>query len=95
MKDPYSILGISPDASSDELKARYEELKAKYSEGRFAAGEEGNEAAKNSPNSNRLGRIFRRKRSSPKKLTAAAITIISTNSSRITATTRRKPCSTA
>lgn len=46
MKDPYSILGISPDASSDELKARYEELKAKYSEGRFAAGEEGNEAAK-------------------------------------------------
>lgn len=46
MKDPYSILGISPDASSDELKVRYEELKAKYSEGRFAAGEEGNEAAK-------------------------------------------------
>lgn len=80
MKDPYSVLGINPDATPDELKARYDELKAKYSEGRFAAGEEGNEAAKSLPNSKRLGRIFRLKPSLPRKLTAAGITIISTSS---------------
>ena len=46
MKDPYSVLGLSPDASEEELKARYEALKAEYGEQRFKSGEEGNEGAK-------------------------------------------------
>lgn len=46
MKDPYSVLGLSPDASEDELKAKYETLKAQYGEQRFKEGEEGNEGAR-------------------------------------------------
>ena len=46
MKDPYSVLGLTPDASEEELKAKYEALKAEYGEQRFKAGEEGNEGAK-------------------------------------------------
>lgn len=46
MKNPYSVLGIDENATTEELNARYEQLKAEYSEGRFAPGEAGNEAAK-------------------------------------------------
>lgn len=46
MKDPYSILGLTPEADEEELKARYEELKAQYGEQRFKSGAEGNEGAR-------------------------------------------------
>lgn len=46
MKDPYSELGLSPEASEDELRAKYEELKAIYGEQRFKSGAEGNEGAR-------------------------------------------------
>lgn len=46
MKDPYSVLGLSADASEEELRARYEELKAEYGEQRFRSGAEGNEGAR-------------------------------------------------
>lgn len=46
MKDSYEILGLTKDATDEELKARYEELCAKYKEDRFLPGEEGNEAAR-------------------------------------------------
>ena len=46
MKDCYEILGLSKDATEEELKNRYEQLRAKYKEDRFLPGEEGNEAAK-------------------------------------------------
>lgn len=46
MKNPYEILGLSEEASFDELQKRYEELKAEYGEGRFQPGEAGNEAAR-------------------------------------------------
>ena len=46
MKDPYSVLGLTPDAGEEELRARYETLKAEYGEQRFKEGEEGNEGAR-------------------------------------------------
>ena len=46
MKNPYSVLGVSPDAGEEELRARYEALKAEYGEQRFKPGEEGNEGAR-------------------------------------------------
>ena len=46
MKDPYSVLGLSPETPEEELKARYEELKAEYGEQRFKTGAEGNEGAR-------------------------------------------------
>ena len=46
MKDPYNELGLSPEASEEELRARYEELKAQYGEQRFKSGAEGNEGAR-------------------------------------------------
>lgn len=46
MKDPYKVLGLTPEATEDECKARYEELKAEYGEQRFKSGEEGNEGAR-------------------------------------------------
>lgn len=46
IKDPYKVLGLSEDASPEELKAKYEELKNVYGEQRFLAGEEGNEGAR-------------------------------------------------
>ncbi len=42
----YEILGVSENATDEEITAKYEELKAKYSEDRFLEGEAGNEAAK-------------------------------------------------
>ena len=39
IKDPYKVLGLSEDASPEELKAKYEELKNVYGEQRFLAGE--------------------------------------------------------
>lgn len=46
MKNSYEVLGLSSDASEEELKARYSELKAKYGEDRFLSGEAGNDAAR-------------------------------------------------
>lgn len=46
MKDPYNVLGLSAEASEEELKAKYEALKAEYGEQRFKSGEEGNEGAR-------------------------------------------------
>lgn len=45
MKNPYEILGLTPDASEEELRARYEQLVAKYKDERFLPGEAGNQAA--------------------------------------------------
>ena len=46
MKNPYQILGIDSSATFEEMEQRYNELKAQYSEGRFAPGEEGADAAR-------------------------------------------------
>lgn len=45
MKNPYEMLGLTPDASEEELRARYEQLVAKYKDERFLPGEAGNQAA--------------------------------------------------
>ena len=42
----YDILGVSPEASLEEIKSAYETLKNKYMEERFLEGEAGNNAAK-------------------------------------------------
>ena len=47
MQEYYKILGITENASDDELEAAYKKLKDKYSKERFYEGEIGNEAAKN------------------------------------------------
>ncbi len=47
MQDIYKILGVSKDASMEEIDASYKALKEKYSSERFLEGEAGNEAAKN------------------------------------------------
>lgn len=47
MKDAYEVLGLDKTASYEELQARYEELKKEYGEGRFKAGAEGMQAARN------------------------------------------------
>jgi molecular chaperone DnaJ len=46
VKEPYSVLGLTPETPEEELKARYEELKAVYGEQRFKSGAEGNEGAR-------------------------------------------------
>ena len=46
MSDFYRVLGLTEQATDEEIEARYKELKAKYSEDRFKEGEEGNEAAR-------------------------------------------------
>ncbi len=46
MKENYEILGVTENATDEELTARYQALKAKYSEDRWLDGEAGNEAAK-------------------------------------------------
>lgn len=47
MKEYYKILGISENASNEELEAAYKSLKEEYSKNRFLEGEAGNEAARN------------------------------------------------
>ncbi|MBQ8406337.1 MAG: hypothetical protein IJY38_00320 [Clostridia bacterium] len=47
MTENYEFLGLSPEATDEEITQRYEELKAKYKEERWQYGEAGNEAAKN------------------------------------------------
>lgn len=47
MKDAYEVLGLDKNAKPEELQARYEELKKEYGEGRFKAGAEGMQAARN------------------------------------------------
>lgn len=42
----YQILGVSPNASYDEIRTAYETLRAKYQEERFLEGERGNYAAR-------------------------------------------------
>ncbi|MBP3434606.1 MAG: J domain-containing protein [Clostridia bacterium] len=46
MNEYYELLGLTENATDEEIKARYEELKAKYSEERWQDGEAGNEAAR-------------------------------------------------
>ena len=46
MKENYKILGVSENATDEELKHAYETLKEKYREDRWQYGEAGNEAAK-------------------------------------------------
>ncbi len=41
----YEILGLTSDATKEEVEARYLELKAKYQKDRFLPGEEGEEAS--------------------------------------------------
>ena len=47
MIELYDILGVSEDATDEEVERAYLELKGKYSLERFLDGEAGNEAAKN------------------------------------------------
>ena len=47
MIELYDILGVSEDATDEEVERAYLELKGKYSLERFLDGEKGNEAAKN------------------------------------------------
>lgn len=42
----YELLGLTENATDEEISAKYEELKAKYREERWQDGEAGNEAAK-------------------------------------------------
>ncbi len=46
MKENYKILGVSENATDEEVQAAYERLRDKYREERFLEGERGNEAAK-------------------------------------------------
>ncbi len=46
MKQYYELLGLTEDATDEEIKARYDELKAKCNEDRWLDGEAGNEAAR-------------------------------------------------
>ncbi len=45
-KSNLEILGLSKDATEEEIKETYSKLRAKYLEDRFKEGEEGNEAAR-------------------------------------------------
>lgn len=47
MQEYYEILGISENATDEEVAAAYQKLKDKYSRERFYEGEAGNEAARN------------------------------------------------
>lgn len=46
MKEYYELLGLTEDATDEELERRYQELREKYKEDRWLDGEAGNEAAK-------------------------------------------------
>ncbi|MBQ8322713.1 MAG: hypothetical protein IJX91_01970 [Clostridia bacterium] len=46
MKEYYELLGLTEDATDEEITARYEEMKAKAKEDRWLDGEAGNEAAR-------------------------------------------------
>jgi curved DNA-binding protein CbpA len=46
MEEFYQFLGLTENATDEEITARYKELKEKYSEDRWLEGEAGNEAAK-------------------------------------------------
>ena len=46
MRENYELLGMSENATDEELTARYNELIAKYKEERWLDGEAGNEAAR-------------------------------------------------
>lgn len=43
--DAYSLLGITPSATDEEIEERYRELRDRYQRDRFQIGEAGNEAA--------------------------------------------------
>ncbi len=47
MKEYYKVLGISENASDEEIESAYRTLKERYSRERFYEGEIGNDAAKN------------------------------------------------
>lgn len=47
MQEYFKILGVSENASTEEIESAYKTLKEKYSRERFCEGEVGNEAAKN------------------------------------------------
>ena len=47
MNESYKILGVSENATNEEIEKAYNELKAKYMQDRFLEGEAGNVAAKN------------------------------------------------
>lgn len=47
MQEYYKILGLTENATDEEIEVAYNNLKSKYSKDRFLEGEAGNEAAKN------------------------------------------------
>ena len=47
MQEYYEVLGLSKDATDEEIENAYKTLKSKYSKDRFLEGEEGNIAARN------------------------------------------------
>ncbi len=46
MKEYYELLGLTENATDEEILNRYKELRAKFNEEKWLDGEEGNEAAK-------------------------------------------------
>lgn len=46
MKEHYQLLGLTEEATDEEITARYNELHAKYNEDKWLEGEAGNEAAR-------------------------------------------------
>ena len=42
MRNPYEVLGVSKNASMEEITEKYQQLKTEYGEARFSTGEEGN-----------------------------------------------------
>ena len=45
-KELYDLLGVTEDATDEEIRQKYTELKNKYNEDRWLDGEAGNEAAR-------------------------------------------------
>ena len=46
MKEYYELLGLTENATDEEIDVRYQELREKYREDRWLDGEAGNNAAK-------------------------------------------------